>query len=137
MATDDAALEEKRQRIMAAANAVAAEMSGFEEYAPSIKTFPNRLLKGEELTDYILFAEGWSNIESEGIWSEGKDSRFFVRMEPGKRPEMMYIHGRYHDEEEGTTVRVNGQKISDDQSGVNIDMPSGQVKVQASVAAAT
>jgi hypothetical protein len=112
-ATDYASLEEKRQRIMAAANAAAAGMGGFEEYAPYIKPFPSRLLKGEELTDYILFAEGWSNIESEGIWSEGEDSRFFVRMEAGTRPEMMYIHGRYHDEEEGTTLLVNGRKISD------------------------
>lgn len=112
LAEDRAALEERREALVAAASETAAGMGGFEEYAPYITPFPNRLLKGEELVDYLLFAEGWSNIEAEGIWSDGESSRFFLRVDPDKRPQMLYIHGRYYGEEEGTLLFVNGQQLS-------------------------
>lgn len=113
LANDKASLEERRQRIIAASIETAAGMNGIEEYVPYLPPFPNGLLKGEELTDFVLFAEGWSNMEPWGIWSEGTDSRFYLRIDPARQPEMLYLHGRYYGEEEATKLFVNGKKLSE------------------------
>ncbi|MCX2978669.1 hypothetical protein [Candidatus Marimicrobium litorale] len=114
---------------METAQTLANEMTGFEQYTPYLAPFPARVLMGDEMTGYVLFAQGWHRKELEGRWSDGKSSKIYVKIPPGKHPSILYIHGRYHGEEEATRVIVNGNLLSEiPLIHHNIDLPPGIVK---------
>ena len=119
-------LEERKKRLMESARNVADEMPGFEDYISNLQPFPDHVLIGDEVTGYILFAEGWHRKEPEGRWSDGSSSIIYLRVPPGKQPYRLYIHGRYHRNEEATRVIVNGKLLSEvPLIHHNIDLPPG------------
>jgi hypothetical protein len=128
-ADDDNSLEERRQSLMETAQTLANEMTGFEDYIPNLKPFPKRVLIGEDVKGYVLFADGWHRGESEGRWSDGSSSKIYLRVPPGKQPFRVYVHGRYYRDEEATRVIVNGNLLSEvPLIHHNIDLPPGIAK---------
>ncbi|MDC0362513.1 hypothetical protein OAN12_05660 [Halioglobus sp.] len=122
-------LEERKQRLMESARNVADDMSGFEDYTSYLAPFPARVLIGDEMAGYVLFAQGWHKKELEGRWSDGKSSKIYVKIPPGKQPSTLYIHGRYHRDEKPTRVIVNGTLLSEAPLiHHNIDLPPGLAK---------
>jgi hypothetical protein len=107
-----------------AAREAAAKMGGYEEYAEYLEPFPDHVLMGDEVRDYVLFADGWYQGEEEGRWSEGKVSRIYLKVPPEHDLTRLYIHGRYYGAKENTRVFVNSSLVSEEPlTHHNIELP--------------
>jgi hypothetical protein len=104
----------ERRLIRAAAAAEAANgMGRGEYYFDLLRPMPREVLEPDEMSDYVFFGKGWGRPQEWGIWSLGHRSNLFLRVELGREPRELHIHGRYFNGREATRVRVNGVLVSE------------------------
>jgi len=69
---------------------------------------PENGIGRRQLEKYIIFYDGWSEQEDWGIWSEGKESSFFLLNVEDRPVKSLLIEGIYFNGEEQTEVYLNG-----------------------------
>jgi hypothetical protein len=80
-------------------------------YIDNIKVLTRREVKAKEFSQFLLLKDGWSNLESDRVWSEGTTSSFDIHVPEKNTDYELTLKGIYFRGEEVTEVWINNQKI--------------------------
>ena len=79
-----------------------------EKHLSSIDLMSNgHILSPGEFDKYIDFVNGWSYLESWGVWAEGQLSQLKIKIDPSLPPTSLYLDGSYFNGDEETQVIIN------------------------------
>lgn len=117
---------QKKDALAERAREAAKELDEYAVYTVLLEPMPQYQLKASEIEPFILLDKGWSAITENGVWSVGKSSSLYFRLEKGERPRRLMIQGSYFNGREPTRLYVNGELLSEAPlEDVTLDLPPG------------
>jgi len=72
-------------------------------------------VKTRQLSNYLVFTQGWSRQEKWGLWSDGHLSRFNFKISKKQRQQKsikITLNGRYFNGVENTEITINNKKYN-------------------------
>lgn len=99
--------------VAASARNAAASIERGAGYGELLDVMSSKKLEVSGWPGKVFFGTGWAPLEEWGVWSLGDESRLTIRLDPDRRSDVLYIHGRYFHGEENTRLWVNGKLISE------------------------
>ncbi len=123
---DASPVAEQKKALAEQAREAARGVDEYAAYVALLQPMPPENLRADEIEPYILLDKGWSAITENGVWSLGKRSSMYIRLDEGSRPRQLQIQGAYFNGEEPTRLLVNGQLLSEKPLlNLTVDLPAG------------
>ena len=104
---------QQKQELAKMAREAAQKLEEHGNYVALLQPIPQQNLRASEIEPYVLMDSGWSAITENGVWTMGKRSSIYIRLDEGETPGQLRIQGAYFNGEEPTRLFVNGQLLSE------------------------